>query len=160
MPSTISFDHSNLYSNTGLVPSPGCRVDTATNITISLFNTGSAASVVVHLWWIGPTLSASAGPMVDLVNCNKLAPPYGPAQPVVLTVEPSVGHNPGGHITVSWIPSSTDFPRALGLHVPGCLFAQVEVLPVPPISPGDTSALNNWSPAYALCAQHNIQIST
>jgi hypothetical protein len=64
-------------------------------------------------------------------NCHKLVPPYGAAQPVVLTVQPSVGHAPGGHITVSWIPSSAD-----------------------------TSALNNWSPAYAPCAQHNIQIAT
>jgi hypothetical protein len=158
--STISFDHSNLYSNTGLVPSSSFKVGHGTSITISLFNSGAARSVSVHLWWIGPTLSTSTGPMVDLVNCNKLVPPYCITQPIVLTVEPSSGHTPGGQIVVSWIPSATDFPKTLGSSVPGSLFAQVEILAAPPTYPGDTSALTNWSPAYTLCAQHNIQIST
>jgi hypothetical protein len=157
MSAIISFDHSNLYSNKGLVPSSSFQVGHSTNITISLHNTGSTiGDANVHLWWIGPTLSSTSGPMFDLVNGNRLAPPYGAAYPIIFSVMPTTGSK----ITVAWTPSALDFPHSLGATVPGCLFAQVEVLPAPPIDPGDTSALSNWSPAYVLCAQHNIQITT
>ena len=157
MPPIISFSHYNLYHNLNLVPAGPFNVSTATSINISLSNTGSeTANARIHLWWIGPTQGACPGPMIDLVAGSKLVPPYGPAQPILFGVAPSVG----GRATVSWIPSAADFPRTLGPSVPGCLFAQVEVLPSPPTYPGDPSALTIWNPAYTLCAQHNIYIGT
>ncbi len=156
MPPVISFNHANLYLNTGLVPASGFRVNHATSITISLGNTGSeTGNVNIHLWWVGPCVSPPAGPMIDLVSTSKLAPPY-----CGVAIKFSVVMTTGGSVTVSWTPSAADFPRSLGTSVPGCLFAQAEVLPSPPTYPGDTTALNNWNPAYTLCAQHNIQIAT
>jgi hypothetical protein len=32
--------------------------------------------------------------------------------------------------------------------------------PIPPGWPANNSAVNNWNPAYSLCAQHNIKIAT
>jgi len=157
MPPSIFCDHSNLYLNASLVPQAPFSVGHATSITISLLNNGTeAGDANVHLWWIGPTMSLAPGPMSDLVNGNKLAPPFGAAHPIIFTVMPTTG----GKVTVSWTPSAADFPKSLGPSVPGCLFAQVEVLPAPPTFSGDTSALSNWSPAYTLCAQHNIHIAT
>jgi hypothetical protein len=152
----ISFSHSNLYLNTGLVPAAGFSVGHATNITITLKNTGGAGNAIVHLWWIGPSLCGGAGPMIDLVNGSRLAPPYGPLHPLNI----AVGDLTGNSANVSWTPSAADFPHALGPSVPGCLFAQVVVKAAPPVYAGDTSALTIWSPAYALCAQHNIHIAT
>ena len=158
MPPIVGFNHSNLYLNVNLTISNPFNVGHATSITISLSNTGTeTGNAIVHLWWIGPTLSAAAGPMLDLVAANKLAPPYGSGQPILVPVQPGVG----GKVTVAWTPSAADFPRTtLGPSVPGCLFAQAEVLPNQPAYPGDSSALNIWSPAYTLCAQHSIHIGT
>lgn len=158
MPTNISFDHSNLYISIALTPSAQFKVGQPTSITISLRNSGTGARTVnVHLWWIGPAVSSTTGPMMDLVNGNKLVPPYGSGHPIVLTPLPTTG----GTVTVSWIPSAADFPTTLGTSVPGCLFAQAEVLPSPPTDPvGDNSALTCWSPAHALCAQRTIHVAT
>jgi hypothetical protein len=94
--------------------------------------------------------------MIDLVNGSRLDPPFGPGQAIVINAV----HGVGGSAVVSWTPRASDFPHALGSSVPGFLFAQAEILPNPPTYPGDPSALTNWSPAYSLCAQHNIKIST
>ena len=156
---SISFDHSSLYANVGLLPDvSGFRVGQSTNITITLSNSGpTTRNAIIHLFWVGPTMTIGTGPMLDLVNGNKLAPPYGTAHPVLFSVEPGTG----GGVTVSWTPSAADFPGvALGASVPGFLFAQAEIQALPPFHPGDTSALNNWNPAHVLCAQHNIQIVT
>jgi hypothetical protein len=157
MPPVISFNHASLYSNTGLAPSSSSlSVGQAMKITITLLNTGDAGNAIVHLWWIGPSASSTTGPMIDLVNGDKLALPYGPTHPINI----AVGIGVGGNAVVSWTPNEADFPRTLGTSVPGCLFAQVEVKPIMPSYPGDTSALTNWSPAYSLCAQHDIKIAT
>jgi hypothetical protein len=160
MPPILRLDHSNPYLNylnPAVNPSGPFTVGSATTITISIQNTGSeTGNANVHLYWIGPMQSSSAGPMMDLVGCNQLAPPYGSAHPILFSVLPSVG----GNATVSWTPSAADFPKTLGPSVPGCLFAQIEVLPNPPTYPGDSSALTNWSPIYQLCGQHNIHIVT
>jgi hypothetical protein len=156
MPPAISFNHSQLYLSTGLVPASGFNVGHATSITIFLGNAGNElGNANVLLWWVGPCASPTAGPMIDLVNGHKLAAPFN-AAPIKFTVSPGTG----GHATVSWTPSAADFPHALGPSVPGCLFAQVTVLGSPPTYLGDNTALNNWNPAYALCAQRNIQIAT
>jgi hypothetical protein len=155
----ISFDHSSLYANVGLLPDvSGFRVGQATNITITLSNDGpTTRNAIIHLFWVGPNATAGIGPLLDLVNGNKLAPPFGAPDLVRFDVEPGIG----GDITVSWTPSAADFPGvALGSSVPGFLFAQAEIQAAPPFQPGDTSALNNWNPAFVLCAQHNIQIAT
>ena len=156
----ISFNHSSLYANPGLSfsPLPGFKVGYATSITISLSNTGATTrNVIIHLWWAGPTMPSSPGPMIDLVSTNRLAPPYGSTHPIFF----SVAAGGVGSATVSWTPSAADFPSAtLGASVPGFIFAQAEIQALPPTLPGDTSALNNWCPAYALCAQYNIQIAT
>jgi hypothetical protein len=161
MPPVICFDHSDLshlYLNPGLVPLAPFRVGHSTSITISLSNTGDeTGNAIIHLWWIGPTMSPGAGPMLDLVNGGKLAPPFGAAHPILF----GVLSGGGGKATVSWTPSAADFPKAVfGASVPGCLFAQAEIQVAPPTYPGDTSALTNWSPAYSLCAQRNIHIAT
>jgi|SRR5450631_203049 len=154
---SISFDHSSLYANVGLLPDvSGFRVGQATNITITLSNDGpTTRNAIIHLFWVGPNVTIGMGPLLDLGN--KLAPPFGALKPVLFNVEPGAG----GRVTVSWTPSAADFPGvALGTSVPGFLFAQAEIQAAPPLQPGDTSALNNWNPAFVLCAQHNIQIAT
>ena len=156
---SISFDHSSLYANAGLLPDvSGFRVGQATNITITLSNSGPMTrNAIIHLFWVGPNMTIGMGPLLDLVNGNKLAPPFGAQNPVLFSVEPGTG----GRVTVSWTPSAVDFPGgALGTSAPGFLFAQAEIQALPPFQPGDTSALNNWNPAFVLCAQHNIQIAT
>ena len=155
MPPVISFNHSNLYANTGLVPSGSFHVGHPTSITITLLNSGDDGIAIVHLWWIGPCLASTTGPMSDLVNGGRLALPIGPGNQIAINAV----HSVGGTAVVSWTPSATDFPHALGSAVPGCLFAQAEIKPNLPYT-GDPSALTNWSPAYSLCAQHNIQINT
>jgi hypothetical protein len=160
MPPILRIDHSSpflTYTNPALNPTGPFTVGHATSINISVQNAGSeTGNANVHLFWIGPMQGASAGPMMDLVNSNKLVPPYGSAHPIMFSVLPGAG----GKATVSWIPSAADFPKTLGPSVPGCLFAQIEVLPNPPTYSGDPSALTNWSPIYQLCAQHNIHIVT
>ena len=157
MPPIISFNHYNIYRNLNLVPAGPFNVGHPTSISISLSNTGSdTGNAKIHLWWIGPTQGACPGPMMDLVAGSKLVPPCGPTQPILFSVQP----NASGHATVSWIPSAADFPRTLGPSVPGCLFAQAEIMPSAPTYAGDASALNNWDPTYTLCAQHNIYIGT
>jgi hypothetical protein len=156
---SISFDHSSLYANGGLLPDvSGFKVGQATNITITLSNSGPMTrNAIIHLFWVGPNMTIGMGPLLDLVNGNKLAPPFGAQNPVLFSVEPGTG----GRVTVSWTPSAVDFPGgALGTSAPGFLFAQAEIQALPPFQPGDTSALNNWNPAFVLCAQHNIQIAT
>jgi len=160
MPPILRFDHSSPYLNyvnPVLNPAGPFTVGHATGINISIQNTGSEiGNAIVHLFWVGPVQSSAGGPMMDLVNGSKLAPPYGPSTPILISVVPTTG----GKTTVWWTPSAADFPKTLGPSVPGCLFAQVEVLPNLPLYPGDTSAITNWSPIYQLCAQHNIHITT
>jgi hypothetical protein len=156
MPPVISFNHSHVYVSTGLAPAAGFQVGVATSITISLTNTGSdAGNANVLLWWVGPCASSTTGPMIDLVNGHRLAPPFN-AAPIKFTVSAGTG----GHVTVSWTPNAADFPPVLGPSIPGSLFAQVAVLASPPIFSGDNTALNNWNPTHPLCAQRNIQIAT
>jgi hypothetical protein len=158
---SICFDHSQptyLYTCPGLLPSGSFKVGQSTNITFSLLNTGTLGrNVTIHLWWIGPNMTPAAGPQLDLVNSNRLVLPYSFTHPIYFGVAPG-----GSSFTVAWIPNAADFPGAtLGGSVPGFLFAQAEVQALSfPALPGDSSALNNWSPAYVLCAQHNIEIDT
>jgi hypothetical protein len=161
MPPVITFTGAkatNLYSNPGLAPSGPFKVGISTNITISLSNAGSTGGVTVELWWIGPSMISGAGPMVDLVNSNRLAPPYGSSYQI------SFSPTNGVHaVTVTWTPNAADFPPTLGASIPGSLFAQVvlpAMYPIPPGYPANNSAVNNWDPAYSLCAQHNIHIAT
>jgi hypothetical protein len=162
MPPVITFtgaNPTNLYSNPGLAPASSFRVGITTHITISLSNAGASGGVTVDLWWIGPSMVSGAGPMVDLVNTNRLMPPYGSSYQISFSVPASGVHA----VTVAWTPNAADFPPTLGVSIPGCLFAQVGVpamYPIPPGWPANTSAANNWDPAYPLCAQHNIQIHT
>jgi hypothetical protein len=160
MPPILRFDHSSPYLNylsPALSPTGAFTVGHPTSINISIQNSGSeTGNANVHLFWIGPMQGSSTGPMMDLVNCDKLVPPCGSTHPILFSVLPNVG----GKTTVSWIPSAADFPKTLGPSVPGCLFAQIEVLPNAPTYPGDLSAITNWSPIYQLCAQHNIHIIT
>src|SRR5450631_2065685 len=108
MPPILLVDHSNPYLNylnPAVNPSGTFTVGQATTITISIQNTGSeTGNANVHLFWIGPMQSSSTGPMMDLVNCNKLAPPYGSTHPILFSVLPSVG----GNAPVSRVPSPAD----------------------------------------------------
>ena len=162
MPPVITFtgaNPGNLYSNPGLAPAGALKVGLATDITISLTNTGTSGGVTVDLWWIGPSMISGAGPLVDLVNTNRLAPPYGSSYQISFSV-PAAGVHA---VTVSWTPTAADFPPTLGAFIPGSLFAQVTLpamYPIPPGYPANNSALNNWNPAYPLCAQHVVRIAT
>jgi hypothetical protein len=162
MPPVITFtgaNATNLYTNPGLAPASWFRVGNTTNITISLSNAGDGGGVTVELWWIGPSIILGAGPMVDLVNTNRLVPPYGSSYQISFNVPAGGVHA----VTVSWNPSAADFPPTLGANVPGCLFAQVVIpamYPIPPGWPANNSACNNWDPSFPLCAQHNIRIAT
>jgi hypothetical protein len=70
--------------------------------------------------------------MVDLVNTNRLVPPYGSSYQISFSVPAGGVHA----VTVAWTPNAADFPPSLGGVIPGCLFAQVVIPAMYPIPPG------------------------
>lgn len=156
MPPNIHFSHQNIHTNPALTPNGTFKVNTPTDITISLVNDGDVEdSARVFLYWSGPAAGALQGTHINIVG--QLAAPYNVGESF------SVGEIAGKTtktVTISWTPPSTLFPQSLGASVRGCLFAQVTVDPIAPNYPGDTSGLNNWNPAAPHCAQHNIKIRT
>ena len=54
-----------LYANPGLTISGPFTVGHPTSITISITNTGAAGNAIIHLWWVGPTLTNGVAPTLD-----------------------------------------------------------------------------------------------